>query len=173
MDRFWYVLRRNFTKVVLPPRVSGARKVDVRPPGKENSNSHGARPVHLIITMIKWFRTSRLSIKNSLSGHVAALNPKPPGFRRHLKPLEHAACVQCRRDHACLQRIGRMRHASDVTKPSAASAVGTCKTVKSRIWPWLRVKVIKLFHFRSAVDASSDPRHERVGHTPEAFQQQA
>ena len=30
-------------------------------------NSHGARPVHLIITMIKWFRTSRLSIKNSLS----------------------------------------------------------------------------------------------------------
>jgi len=27
----------------------------------------GARPVHLIITMIKWIRTSRLSIKNSLS----------------------------------------------------------------------------------------------------------
>jgi len=31
------------------------------------SNSHGARPVHLIITMIKWIRTSRLSIKKSLS----------------------------------------------------------------------------------------------------------
>ena len=29
------------------------RKVDVRLPGKGNSNSHGARPVHLIITMIK------------------------------------------------------------------------------------------------------------------------
>jgi len=28
-----------------------------------------ARPVHLITTMIKWIRTSRLSIKNSLSGH--------------------------------------------------------------------------------------------------------
>ena len=41
-------------------------KVDVRLPGKGNSNSHGARPVHLIITMIKWIRTSRLSIKNSL-----------------------------------------------------------------------------------------------------------
>jgi len=27
----------------------------------------GARPVHLIITMIKWIRTSRLSTKNSLS----------------------------------------------------------------------------------------------------------
>jgi len=39
------------------------RKVDVRLPGKGN----GARPVHLIITMIKWIRTSRLSIKNSLS----------------------------------------------------------------------------------------------------------
>jgi len=43
------------------------RKVDVRLPGKGNSNSHGARPVHLIITMIKWIRNSRLSIKNSLS----------------------------------------------------------------------------------------------------------
>jgi len=30
-------------------------------------SSHGARPVHLIITMIKWIRTSRLSIKKSLS----------------------------------------------------------------------------------------------------------
>ena len=44
------------------------RKVDVRLPGKRNSNSHGARPVHLIITMIKWIRTSRLSTKNSFSG---------------------------------------------------------------------------------------------------------
>jgi len=41
------------------------RKVDVRLPGKENSNSHGARPVHLFITMIKWIRTSRLSIQTS------------------------------------------------------------------------------------------------------------
>ena len=36
-------------------------------PAKGNSNSHGARPVHLIITMIQWIRTSRLSIKNFLS----------------------------------------------------------------------------------------------------------
>ena len=34
---------------------------------KGNSNSHGARPVYLIITMIKWIRTNKLSIKNSLS----------------------------------------------------------------------------------------------------------
>ena len=39
------------------------RKVDVRLPGKGNSNSHGSRPVHLIITMIKRIRTSRLSIR--------------------------------------------------------------------------------------------------------------
>ena len=46
--------------------VSRSRKIDVRLPGKGNSKSHGARPVHLIITMITWIRTSRLSIKNSL-----------------------------------------------------------------------------------------------------------
>jgi hypothetical protein len=45
---------------------------DVRLPGKGNSNSHGARPVHLVITMIKWIRTSRWSIKNSLSAMLQA-----------------------------------------------------------------------------------------------------
>ena len=43
------------------------RKVDVRLPGKGNSNSHGARPVHQIIKMIQWIRTSGLSIENSFS----------------------------------------------------------------------------------------------------------
>ena len=42
-------------------------KVELRLPGKGDSNSHGARLVHLIITMITWIRTSRLSINNSLS----------------------------------------------------------------------------------------------------------
>ena len=55
-----------FTKAIC------ARKVDVRLPGEGNSNSHGARPIHLIITMIKWIRTSRLSIKNSLSTKARA-----------------------------------------------------------------------------------------------------
>ena len=41
------------------------RKVDVRVPEKGNSNFHGARPVHQIISMIKCSRTSRLSTKNS------------------------------------------------------------------------------------------------------------
>ena len=55
-DRTWDNARRAFRG-----------EVDVRLPGKENSNFHGARPVYLIIPMIKWIRTSRLSIKNSLS----------------------------------------------------------------------------------------------------------
>ena len=38
-------------------------------------NSHGARPVHLVITMITWIRTSRLSVKSS---HGASLNDLPP-----------------------------------------------------------------------------------------------
>ena len=46
--------------------LSHSRKVDIRLTGKGNSNSHGARPVHLITSMIKWIRTSGLSIKNSL-----------------------------------------------------------------------------------------------------------
>ena len=45
------------------------RKVDIRLPGKGNSKSDGARPVHLINSMIKWIRNSRLSIKNSRSGY--------------------------------------------------------------------------------------------------------
>ena len=50
-----------------PVGCRGDRKVDIRLPGKGNSNYHGARPVHRIISMVKWIRTSRLSIKNSLS----------------------------------------------------------------------------------------------------------
>ena len=51
----------------LPPSLPPLRLRASLVPGKGNSNSHGARPVHLIVKMIKWIRTSRLSIKNSLS----------------------------------------------------------------------------------------------------------
>ena len=66
-----------------------SRKVDIRLPGKGNSNSHGARPVHLIITMIKWIRTGRLSKKNSLSGgpsrgtNSRSPPPRGGGSREH------------------------------------------------------------------------------------------
>ena len=47
-------------------------KVDVRLPGKVDSNSHEAKPVRLIISMIEWIRTIRLSMKTSLCLHLGA-----------------------------------------------------------------------------------------------------
>ena len=56
-------------------------KVDVRLPSKGISKSHGARPVHLIITTIKRIGTSRLSIENSLSANrVYASGARVEGF---------------------------------------------------------------------------------------------
>ena len=45
-----------------------AKRVDVRLPEKEKPNSHDERPFNLIITMIKWFWTSKLPMKNFLFG---------------------------------------------------------------------------------------------------------
>ena len=45
--------------------LQGSRKVDIRLPGKGNANSHGARPVHQIISTIKWIRTGKVSMTNS------------------------------------------------------------------------------------------------------------
>ena len=61
------------------------RKVDVRLPGKENSNSHGARPVHQIISMIKWIRTSRKSIKTSFPLAPLRVPYRCRAKREHLK----------------------------------------------------------------------------------------
>ena len=71
---------------------SGSRttKVDERLPGKGISNSHGARPVHLIITMIKWIRTSRFSINDSLSG-----SHRCRSMREQLEGLRHF-CLNAR-----------------------------------------------------------------------------
>ena len=69
--------QKTFELKVLLYKIVGLpfRKVNIRLPGKRQLNSHGARPVHLIITMIEWIRTSRLSTKNSLSGLTALLGP--------------------------------------------------------------------------------------------------
>jgi len=61
------VIKKQTIRENLMVSQDGTRKVDVRLPGKGDSNSHGARPVHLIITMIKWTRTTRLSIKKPFS----------------------------------------------------------------------------------------------------------
>ena len=73
-----------------PTRVAGARKVNVRLPGKWNSNSQGARPVRLILTIIKWIRTNRLSIKNSLCSwslfhRISGLRVQGTGSRSRLQ----------------------------------------------------------------------------------------
>ena len=88
------------------------RNLDARVPGKENSSPHGARPVHLIITMIKWIRTSRLSIKNSVSVILSReVSPRSlllrgggrasfvdPGFDcMQLGPLSLSHSLRCRR----------------------------------------------------------------------------
>ena len=57
--------------------VQQARKVDIRLPGKGDSNSHGARPVH---QKHRWTRTSRLSIKNSPSIGSAPRSGTPRVF---------------------------------------------------------------------------------------------
>ena len=66
-----------------------SQKVDVRLPGKGNSNSHGARPVHLILTMIKWIWTSSLSIKNSASDEECLPAPKASPSRSRRSQLAH------------------------------------------------------------------------------------
>ena len=43
---------RNPSEIDFQCSVRPSRKADVRLPGKENSNSQGARPVHLIITKV-------------------------------------------------------------------------------------------------------------------------
>jgi len=73
-------------------------KVDVRLPGKGNSNPHGARPVHLIITMIKWIRTHQsveevgigvdvgimLQVARAVQSECRYLRYLIPGFQRSL-----------------------------------------------------------------------------------------
>ena len=68
------------TLVALGPRFA-ARENRVRKfKGFGNLNSHGARPVHQIISIMQWIRTSGLSIKNPLSsgwhGTLVALGPR-------------------------------------------------------------------------------------------------
>jgi len=61
----------SFGEVVLAERRSvHTRTVDVKLPGKGNSNSHGARPVRLIIKMIKWSRLAQRTLSLYKIGRV-------------------------------------------------------------------------------------------------------
>jgi len=60
------------------------RKADVRLPGKGNSNTHGARPVHLIITMMKWIRTKyRFAVLADVAGVVGVEDALADEGARH------------------------------------------------------------------------------------------
>ena len=83
MSRFWPWLQLHFFKIaesffphsatayhLSPNKRKGTRKVDVRLPGKGNSTPVAQGRSTKIISMIMWTRTSRLSIKISLSHHL-------------------------------------------------------------------------------------------------------
>jgi len=57
MDRYFGLEQEAFEAKMLHPLTLA----------EVHSNCHGARPVHLISTIIKWIRTSRLSINNALA----------------------------------------------------------------------------------------------------------
>ena len=74
------------------------RKADVRLPEKGNSNSHGARPVHLFITMIKLIRTSKVEahpelvtrprrLVRILYGESASSSPQPKRAFSSTQPI--------------------------------------------------------------------------------------
>ena len=81
----WYISAKESARTPISNRSRLPRSddnscqetVDVRLPGKGNSNSHGARPVYLIITMINWIRTSRLSIKQKSLCHEIVRAHRP------------------------------------------------------------------------------------------------
>jgi len=72
---------RNERRSKNTSEVTPSRKVDARLPEKGDSNSHGARPVHLIITMIKWIRTRRLSLTSP-----ATISPGGASRSRSMTP---------------------------------------------------------------------------------------
>jgi hypothetical protein len=54
-----------------------------------NSNSHGARPVHLITATIKWIRTSRLSMKMTKQTETEVDVSFAIGITQHFKSTSH------------------------------------------------------------------------------------
>ena len=107
--RFWnesYQFLRNLIEIFPAQNIRGRcewplsgeceriRTVDIRLPGEGNSNSHGARPVHHIISMMAWIRTCRLSIKNSLCERS-----RPVGCQSRTVSL-NAVLMRTRRGHS-------------------------------------------------------------------------
>ena len=91
----------------------------IRLPGKGDSNSHGARPVH---QKHRWIRTSRLSIKNSLSLSRIARR-LPWTWRRALLRNKRVGImtVSCGRGSpVCLGHNGGRRGPAAAASPSSS-----------------------------------------------------
>ena len=125
-----------------------ARKVDERLLEKGNSNSHGARPVHLTITIIKRIWTRRLSLKTVLLSDVCllplSLSPSQGGSaacggysgshtpQRLRTPRAFRVLVSPSLDSACLTRADCLTHAdclpcSDLPRQGGSAACGGCR----------------------------------------------
>jgi len=110
--------------------------------------SHSARPVHLIIMMIKWFRASRLSIKKSLSLEASILlRPRAP---------RRIECFDSGRDRSTSEtrnpepgtRTGKAQIDLIFTQLFALEQFLSCFGGKNENWPnWSNVKfLLKLQH---------------------------
>ena len=100
----------NVFSTSLCPEDGGARRVSTRIVdewlhGEGNSNSTGARPVHQIISMMKWIRTSRLSTKNSLC--LAEFEA------REKEHLSRVACQHIASLSACERRLTNLKGLKD------------------------------------------------------------
>ena len=103
------------------------RKVDIRLPGKGDSNSHGVRPVLQIISMITWICTSRLSIilTGSWVGSCGAARRGAGGLGRvrsyhSTRHTSHKACHQthmaCHTTHIARRASHIARHATHLAR---------------------------------------------------------
>ena len=86
--------------------------------------SHGARPAHLVIMVIQWIRTSRLSINHSLSLQVPC---------RYSCGTTLALASRNSHEKECMRAPGFFCKAS-----SAILAGGTCKVTGKINSPFLR-----------------------------------
>ena len=121
-----------------PHCLGGSRKVDVRLPEEENSNSHGARPVHQITLMIKWIRTSSLSIQNSLSLGGTPLPGSGCRIQDAGSRVQNAGCVvqgagcrvqgaECRVQDAGFRVQGAGCRFQDAGSRSMVAGVSVCR----------------------------------------------
>ena len=111
-------------------RLTCMRRVDVRLPGKGYSNSHGVRPVRLIITMIKWIRTSRLSKKKlSLPARQTPLPTRRPTPHSVAPPVSAVSYLRlidsCVTQLKALLSLSRLSLSNSLSRSLSPSALNS------------------------------------------------